>query len=357
MLDVLYVGPYRQNDEWGYTSKALATLLSSQEDVNLVLRPVWFASQGEAQDIENIEQYENGELSTKDILIQHGLPSFINYNGDFKKNIAVLAVDGRIDNTGWLYNLNQMDQIVVCSESEKKLLEESGVESSKIAAFPFPPFFLTASCHILDLNLSGTSFYTVGSLDTKSGLLETLTAFLSTFNIGQAVNLIVACPNAEQVQAKVKELKDSLGIYKQGSYYPNIMVINSDKLEVVNYLHHAADFFIDVSYNAIPSQNLLRSIARGSIPIVPDTVNLFDDNPFAVGTYEEVCVYPDRPVANLWCGESTWSKPIMNSLREKMIEATLQGESVEIAMQRLLSFKSRLFTGHNAAVKEILCLR
>jgi len=353
MIDVLYVGPYRQNDEWGYTSKAVATLLAAQ-DINLVLRPVWFTPETQAQDVEHIEEYEYNALSTRDILIQHGLPSYINYNGDFKTNIAILSVDSRIDNTEWITHLRLMDKIIVFSHSEAKLLSDSGLDSAKIFAFEFPPFFLTSKTSDLNLDLKGTIFYTAGSLDIKSGLTEILTAYLSAFSIADPVHLIVCTNQSEAVQEKVGEIKKQLSIYSVSEYYPNIVVVGTTATEVINHVHQIGDFFIDVSYNAIPNQDLLRAVVADSIPILPDNIDIKVDY-LAVKTYDDLCVYPARPVADLWSGEFTWTKPNISHLKYKMQQAISTEINLEEIHQSLRSFQETLFTKPSERMKVILC--
>lgn len=76
-MEILYIGPYRQNDEWGYTSKALVKLIGDM-DFHLVTRPVWFTGENKSRHVEDIEKFERNELASCDVLIQHGLPSYLN---------------------------------------------------------------------------------------------------------------------------------------------------------------------------------------------------------------------------------------------------------------------------------------
>ena len=62
MKNVLYIGPYRQLDEWGMNSRAFAKMLSQQEGVNLVLRPVWFNQDSHMVDIGDLSKYENKQI-------------------------------------------------------------------------------------------------------------------------------------------------------------------------------------------------------------------------------------------------------------------------------------------------------
>lgn len=358
MIDVLYVGPYRQNDEWGYTSKAFATLLAAQ-NINLVLRPVWFTGEHQSQDVDVLEKYEENKLSTKDILIQHGLPSYINYNGDFKTNIAVLTVDSRIDNTDWIYHLNLMDKIIVFSHQEAQILISSGICRDKVLNFEFPPLFLINKTEPLNMHLFGTTFYTIGTMDTKGGMLEVLTAYLSAFDISSSVNLIVCTSDREsdKVQAKVAELKSSLGIYESPLYYPNVLVINSSSNEVLNYVHQKGSFYVDMGYNCVPSQNLLRAVVNGSIPIVPDTIDIFgNDYDFYVETNEVIPVYPERPVKGLWSAEFSWTRPNTLSLMVVMEQAVQEADKLDETRHQLAVFKQNIFTQPNSKIKGFLCI-
>jgi len=324
-----------------------------------VLRPAWFTDEKDSKDVETLEIYEENKLSTKDILIQHGLPSFINYNGDFKTNIAVLSVDSRIDNTDWIYHLQLMDKIIVFSQSEKQLLVSSGIDCDKVFNFDFPPLHMITKTHHLELPSSNTCFYTVGTLDTRSGLEEMLTAYLASFSVHDSVQFAVCTREdlSQSIQDKVSELKSSLGIYSLSEYYPNVVVINNSSNEIVNFLHQKGNFYVDAGYNYTPNQNLLRAIVHGSIPIVPETAAILgDDYDFYVETFEDVPVYPQRQIDHLWSAEFLWKKPKIASIMSCMKKAAFEKEEFERIQQGLAAFKQQLFTVPNNEIKGFLCI-
>ena len=101
------------------------------------------------------------------------------------------------------------------------------------------------------------------------------------------------------------------------NHYPHICIINNNSNDVLNKLHEIGTFFIDVSYNARISQHFLRAVTNGSIPIVLDTYYIVDDL-FAVSGNDDIPIYVNRPISELYSGEFTWRVPNMGHLREKL---------------------------------------
>jgi len=357
--DVLYVGPYRQTDDWGCTSKALLQLLTLQEDLNVVARPVWFNNQrgqGLAQDLEASEN--NTLQGTHDVVIQHGIPTNLNYNGNFKENIAVLSLDCNISNTEWPTHLNLFDRVICFSRFEEIILLESKV-TTPIESFNHPPFFIEARKTSLDYDYTGTKFYTTGSAEPKSGLVETMAAFLSGFSISDEVILIIATSNSDKVSKLAEHIKHSLGIYKDHKRYPNIAIVNTTDPTVMNYLHDISDYFIDLSYNAKVSQAQLAAISYNNHVITTSHIGLgvFNDNySFRVSHTNEIQLCPERPLDDLYTGEHCWTCPSIRSAQEVMRYAYAHGPN-EHDKEMLEKIKSQMFIHPHARIKEILCIQ
>ncbi len=356
-MDILYIGPYRQNDEWGQTSKGFATVLTRLDNINLTLRPIWFNGDNRSINMGALEEYEQNEVKDKDILIQHGLPSYLNYNGSFKKNIAITSIDCRIDNTDWVTHLNLFDHVVVFSKHEKELLEMSGV-TSDIIGLSHSPVCMDQAKQEIDIDFTGTKFYTEGSLDLKSGLYETIAAYLSAFSILDDVVLAVATNYPQEVEDKVNQIKAGLGKFKDNKYYPHIAVVGSAETSVMNALHEYCDFFINVSYNMRATQDLLKSLLHDSLPIMLDTVDIIKDWPFYAESYSDLCIYNERPIDTLYSGEYTWAMPVMYKLQETLSMAHEKMASNDLDREREMAykFKSTMFTELDKQVGSICTL-
>jgi len=349
MKDVLYIGPYRQNDTWGYYSKSVATLLSNM-DVNLALRPIWFTAAERAADIENLKQYEDVRLEHFDILIQHGLPSSLSYNGRFKTNMAITKIDCNIFNIGWHETLGLFDQVIVLSEIEKQILLDSGAKYPVQNLFCCPPTLTTAQD--FEFDVEGTTFYTRGSLDLLSGLRETLAAYLSEFTILDNVCLIIATDQEQRTQQLIEGLKNSLNIYTNKQHYPAIAVINQDNRHVMSAIHQKFTYFINMSYNSGLCEDTALAIVNNSTPIVIDTCNIAKDYCFAVDSITETMLHDQRPLPNLFSGEFTWKKPSIASLKNKLRLAYTQETSDQLKEQ-LYMLKNKIFSTPH---KQLQCI-
>jgi hypothetical protein len=354
-MNVLYIGPYRQKDEWGSSSMAFAQLLSNQKEINLVTRPIWFNNQFDYKDVGKLEELEFKNVEKPEVLIQYGLPSYLNYNGSFDKNIAITKVDCRVDNMDWKSHLDLFDSIIVFSEYEKDLLKKSGVKTD-VKNFNFPPIQEYESVNIDFLNDFKRSFcfYTNGSLEEKSGLRETIASFLSSFTINDNVVLIVFCSKTDEIEEYVKQVKTSLGIFSNLAMYPDIIICKGDD-NTINYAHENFECYIDVEYNSRVSQNVLKALSKERTVIMLDTCSsLIKDYPFYVESVEEICLVKQRPINHLYSGEFYWKKPIMKSLKEKMRQV-LKSDASE--KNQIIDFKSQIQQEPNQKIREILCIQ
>jgi len=356
-MSVLYVGPYRQQDEWGYTSRAFANLLAAQKEQlpDLVMRPVWFNNQQKLTDIGQLEEYEFKKVDSPDVIIQHGLPNYLNYNGNFKKNIAVTSVDCRVDNTDWVTHLNLFDTVVVFSEHEAQLLKDSGV-TTEVFHFDFAPLYFSNEVEDLNLKFNRFKFYTIGSLDIKSGLREVVASYLSAFTILDNVMLVVCSSDAQKLEEEIKVIKSGLGKFFDEQHYPHIAIINNTNLPILNYVHDYCDCYIDASYNSRTNQNMLKAIAYNSLPMMTDVCGIIKDYPFTIKTHNDISIYPQRPIRELYSGEFSWEMPSMNSIRANMRAIYNADEEVlEKASQQVMKLKSSLFKIPNKRIVDLLC--
>jgi|GEM_PF-3112814 len=361
-MNVLYIAPYRQADEWGVTSRGFLKILknlNSEDQIKLVSRPIWFSgSIADTKDLEEFEDIESNSLESKDILIQYGLPDHLVYRGDFKKNIAITSVDCEIEETDWVVHLNLFDQVIVFSEHEKEILIKSGVKT-EIFAFTFPPFYFGYLVEEkIDLKLNNkTKFYANAPLDDKSGFRETITAYLSSFNILDDVILVLFSNDSDEIKKEIDKAKFGLGMYADDSMYPNIAIVNASSTEIMNWAHENLDCYIDVSYNGRVSQNVLKAISKDNLVIVLDTFSniISKDYPLSVESYSDTCCYLSRPINFLYTGDSEWKKPLVKSLSASMRRAS--SEDLEVISQDLMALKNKLFSLPYKKTKEALCLQ
>lgn len=358
---VLFVGPYRQWDEWGKCSRAFAKNVAEHPASKLSIRPAWFNSGKELIELEGVlKKCEFSRPESLDVLIQYGLPNMLNYNGRFKKNVAVTSVDCRIDNTDWVIHLNMFDQVVVFSKYEQKLLEQSGV-TSKILSFKMSPY-LEVPSKIAELDIPHrVKFYTNGSMDQKGGITQTIISYLSSgLTNRDDVILIISTEDEKSVDESIDMIRKSLGVFQNESYYPAIGVSSPGQYqENINGLHNSCDFYIDSSYNARVGQTMLKAMKENSIVIIPDCLrDVFDyEYPFLISTDLEKCVYTQKPIVGLYSGEFSWSVPNTQSLSEKILKAYSMKEEEK---EDIINKNNKCIEGSKKEMREkigeILCI-
>ena len=77
-MNILFIGPYRQNDGWGNAAKSYIRALSKIDSVNLCIRPIYMGSSTCEID-EDIIEFEYNSFDEYDIVIQNVLPSLCDY--------------------------------------------------------------------------------------------------------------------------------------------------------------------------------------------------------------------------------------------------------------------------------------
>ena len=362
-MNVFYVGPYRQSDGWGIASRSLAKIISQQEGIDLTCRPIWYNLHSLQQDIGILEACENKKLEKKEILIQFGLPQYLNYNGDFKRNIAATIVDCRIDNMSWVANLNLFDEILVFSKNEKTILEESGIKSN-IRNLNALPIELHEPITEFDVDEFGPlyTFYTNAGLGTNSGLRETIVAFLSSFTALDNQVLVIFCneQNSQQISEEIDLIKKSLNIFGNiNDMYPRIGIIKAEDQSLINHAHSTFDCFIDLSYNSSLTYQTIHAFSKNRPAILLDTCKdqIGEDYGLLVKSIEEPSFTQQRPVKGMYSGEQAWSKPKIQDIKNKMISVSSDNTIADKAKEVIYKFNSNYSFGNNQKIKEILCIQ
>lgn len=126
MAKVLYIGNYKDGTGWG--NAALGNILSMRAaGIEVVARAITYKVDP-ATVAPMAVLAENVSRNDCDTVVQHVLPNFYSYNGDYDKNVGYLDLESyNIRPTGWHRYCNMMDEMWVPSEDTKRLLEDSGV--------------------------------------------------------------------------------------------------------------------------------------------------------------------------------------------------------------------------------------
>jgi len=339
-MSVLLIAPYRQTDGWGRKSLEFAKDMAKLKGDELCLRPLYYSYNNLRNDIGDLEKYEQNNVESKDVLIQFGLPMNLAYNGDFNENIAVTMVDSHIKDLGWTQSLNLFDAVVVFSDNEKKLLEESGVTTGiTVHSLGDKPFAGMQDMGLnLDLYKNTVKFYTDASPSESSGLTETIAAFLSSYYVCDNVMMFVFCDSNEKeaVMKLIEETKERLGIFTDKRNYKDVAVVNSKDETLLNYAHANFDCYINVEYGGKINDSLSNAMRYAKPSIVLDVLNINDEYPLSVQSCEQICLLNNRPMPGINSGRNSWRVPSSTDIGRKM--KMVNSEVVDKCKQYILSY-------------------
>lgn len=142
-MNVLYLGPYRQNDYMGqYSRMNLRSIISGlpAKKSSVYSRPIYidFSSidQNVPEDISNAEIFPKDNIQWSGII--QNLPIEFLTVQKFTKNIAIPILNNKLEksslNNIHFYKLNSFDHILLDSENNKNLLLKSGI-TTKISIY------------------------------------------------------------------------------------------------------------------------------------------------------------------------------------------------------------------------------
>jgi len=315
---VLFVGPYRQPDGWGFLSRSIISSLLEIEDINLTTRPIFLAQSTAALPTvdPNIFRCESNKQESYDVLVQHSLPNFMVANKNFDLNVGIASFETK-NNIEWDNHLELLDKILVFTEAEKCCISDHLQDRAHAVGGVIPQIDTSTnpSSHRF-------SFYTfAGHLDTKGGFMSLLQTYLSEFHVNENVSLVVNAHNPQAAQELINATVSSLGIYGN-RYYPHIHLVTENPNDS---LHRECHCLVDVGISRGFKEEVAKGLLYGKTPIIlegsgmDEYVN--DSNGWVAKSHENILVCPDRPIANIFTARESYLDPDKLSLRECMRNA------------------------------------
>jgi glycosyltransferase involved in cell wall biosynthesis len=335
MQNTLYLGPYKESNGLGRSSRRFLDCLSIKEDINLSCRPVFFTRNNLYKESLQYNEFEENYSDHYDCIIQHGHPSMLQYHSRFGKNIAIVEIETKnINHTGYIDHLNMMDEIIVGSSFSKNSLLIAGIKT-KIKIIPEPydisiytkqhkPFFEYGK------DEPPFIFYTIGQYTEKKNIKGIVLAFLLEFDKEENVKLFIKTDDYYQdhsdlekiIQYEITQLKKA--IKKNNTCDIDIVCGQLLDIDIVR-LHQSADCYVNAVRSdgfgpcAIESKicgkQLINTKHIGSSTYINST------NSIMVEAEETNVFYTNtNPYRNFSIYE-TWHEPNIASLRIAMRKA------------------------------------
>lgn len=337
MKNILYIGPYKENNGTGQSSRRWVNCFSSNSNINLKIHPVFFTTSSINLLIdENIyKKYENNQLDHYDYVIQHGHPEMFVYDKRFGINIGIVEIETRsIYRSGWKNQLNLMDEIWVNSTNAIFALEEIGV--TKPILFKPEPYDLMLYKKSYDPFFTDKSvdspfvFYTIGSYNEKKNIKNIILAYLLEFNKRDNVRLFIKTdhykydPHSLEIILKndIEDIKMAL----RKNTYCDIDFISGRVSDVdIIRLHQSGDCYVNACRADGCAGNSIEAMLSDSVVI--STKNIGSSTYFNSSNALMVDSIPCNVFSSHFLNKNIltiyeeWDDPNITSLQTKMREA------------------------------------
>lgn len=340
MKNILYLGPYKDSNGMGYASRRYIDCLSINTNINLSIRPIFYTKSHIVNPLElnRYDQYEQNSSYSYDVVIQHGNPDMLEYNGRFGKNIGIVEIDtNNIERSGWIDKLNLMDEICVGSTNALDSLYNSSLFKTVAKILPEPydldkysetydPFFQYEASN------KPFIFYTIGQYGEQKNIKGIVLAYLLEFNPNDNVKLFIKTGdyhmNNEDLESHIgfdiQQIKNA--IRKTSDRCCDIdMIYGILKDQDIIRLHHGASCYV----NAVRADNFgscaIEAMLSNKLIIntrgVGSSTYLNSNNALMVDSIPTSVYNPTSINTNSHTIYEQWCEPDIVSLRAKMRQA------------------------------------
>jgi hypothetical protein len=293
-MNILYVGPYRQNNDDGILSKLyLHNLISS--DHNITCRPIYLSQSSIEKFNGEFLTYESKTYDEYDCLIQHAPIYSLQKHGGFPKNIAVPILENT-NNLKSCYKkqLMQFDKIIINNDNSEAMMVRNDL-AEKIYRIACPiADNLAESLKEKKLNLgihnSTTKFYFFGNLDRDMDVIKKiLISFYISFRSEYGKSLILFLEDvspAKQLEFvnMAKEIKQKLKINTSDKSVSEYFIFKNLLLEEKIIAHNSCQVFLNLGQTSTLQEQYAKLFNNHVINM--DNIETIEVPNYTANTYE-----------------------------------------------------------------------
>jgi glycosyltransferase involved in cell wall biosynthesis len=338
-MKILWIGNFFDGSGWSRAAIQYILALDSV-GVNVVPRTIKLNPNWDKEVSQKIIDLSKKSSENCTIVIQNTLPSMMEFNGNFRKNIGLSYFEtSNFRQTDWTRHINLMDEMWVPCQFNQQVCLNSGVTiPTKIVPIPVDVSKYEQKYDKLKIpELKGKFvFYFIGELNRRKNIESLLKAFHTTFKPNEDVSLVlkVNIPSfipeqTSQVMAKIiKNVKEGLKLYKNiETYIPEVVITGNLSGQEIMQLHYTCDCFVCPSYGESWSMPTMDSMAMGRTPIVTNNAGMNDYikgkdyiGGILVKSHDEIIFDAPCAVENLCTGYETWKSIDIIDLGKTMRE-------------------------------------
>ena len=357
-MNILFIGPYRQYDEWGYKSRAVLKSLQKTSH-NITSRPIFLSNNPSFDNY--VENTEQTIFDNYDVIIQYVLEPHAMYFGGASKNIGIFNYETipHSRSKDLLRSEILMDEIwtdsALIKDGLENIFQKNNIETKVVNVPPTLDLDSIPEQPTQALNREPElqnrfMFYYIGNpLDEKEGCREICTAYLNTFTSHDAVGFTIFTDSQldqQEITNMLEECKKSIGNHASSYSQPLINVkmpqnnfwTGVDKINIHTY----GDSLVSVSRSVCASSSVLEAAICQKSPIVNNQNAAYEllgeENLWGVDSYTDFCLYSNRPLPYRYTGGELWNKPNIESLGKVMKNCyinKLERDQKKLANQKL----------------------
>jgi len=292
-MNILYIGPYRNELAVGHASRNIINTLS--EISNLTIRPIYISNNNFPMSLklDTLEQKDTN--NDYDIIIQHCSPYLLSslYDKNIKaKNIAIPIINKTINKKQYEILLSDFDKILA-DDATVELILRSNYSLNNVELFRYN--IIDDKNKIqkinLDIHNQNKKFYFIGSFFSNKQIIKTIIkSFYFTFGNSTDMSLILfILENTEESKAElnkiIENVKKELNIV--GTNYCHKIIVKILSENDLLSAHNSCDIFISLCDSGIESSfNKTIASTYGNYIIDESNTNMFyDTDPGYLDTY------------------------------------------------------------------------
>lgn len=278
MSKILFISHGLESSGWGVAARGYINAMDSA-GLDVVAK---FVTLGSANHKLSPRLQELSEKDSKgcNICIQHLLPSHMDYNGRFDRNIALAVYENLgAGMSNWQNKINCFDELWTSSRYSKLCFESMGTDI-KIEVVP----------HAFDISLYSKTyekishpeldgnfiFYTIADLNRRKDIGSLIKAFHLAFTTNEPVRLLIKTskfgltPNqcAEALSRDCKAIKEGMKLYRRAEDYSDEIIIPEFlEEEELMRVHSTGHCFVSTSHGEAWNQPLFDASTIGKFCI------------------------------------------------------------------------------------------
>lgn len=280
-MKVLMIGHYKEFGGWG---KACRDYILAMDSVGIDVVPRAFKLNDSKPKIPaRILELEEKSIEGCTHCIQHLLPHHLDFNGRFKKNIALCVYESFSDKlSGWSSKINTMDELWTSSRhSESAFLSNDVNIPIKRVPHTFDTSIYSQQYEKMsNPELDGNFiFYTIADLNKRKDLFSLIQAFHLAFSPNEPVRLLIKTSKhgmspeetANIVMDECSKIKQSMKLYRRiEDYSSEIIVTHELSEEDIMKIHATCDCFVTTSHGEAWCIPLFDAMSMGKMAIYPE---------------------------------------------------------------------------------------